>query len=45
MGCGTSTFDLMVAEILDKGSVYGIDVSSKMIKIAKRRAEQRVYGD
>jgi len=41
IGCGTGTLDLMVTEVLDKGSIYGIDIARKMVKIAKKKAEQR----
>ena len=37
IGCGTGTLDLMIAEILDKGTIYGIDLAPKMIKVARRR--------
>lgn len=40
IGCGTGSFALMVCKILDKGSVCGMDISSKMIEIAKARTEQ-----
>jgi ubiquinone/menaquinone biosynthesis C-methylase UbiE len=43
IGCGSGPFDLMVAKILDKDSVFGIDISSKMVEIAKGKAEQGVY--
>jgi len=39
IGCGTGSLCLMVARILDKGFVCGIDISSKMVEIAKRKAE------
>ena len=35
VGCGTGSFCLMVAKALNKGSVCGIDLSSKMVAIAK----------
>ena len=40
IGCGTGSLCLMLAKILDKGSVCGIDISFKMVAIAKRKAEQ-----
>ncbi len=38
IGCGTGTLDLMIAETLDKGSIYGIDVAPKMIEVARKKA-------
>ena len=38
VGCGTGSLDLVLAEVLGKGSVYGIDVALKMIAIAKKKA-------
>lgn len=40
VGCGMGTLDLMLAEVLNKGSVYGIDVAPRMIAIAKKKAEE-----
>ena len=40
IACGTGSFELMVAKILDKGCVWGIDISSKMVKMAKKKAAQ-----
>lgn len=41
IGCGTGTLDLMIAETLDKGFIYGIDVAPKMIEVARKRAQKK----
>lgn len=43
IACGTGTFDLMIAKILDRGSIRAIDISPKMLGIAKRKAEQKGF--
>lgn len=43
IGCGPGNLDLMIAEILGEGSIYGIDISPKMIKIARKKAKARGY--
>ena len=43
IGCGTGTLDLMIAEILDKGLIQGIDVAPKMIKVARKKAQKKGY--
>ena len=40
IGCGTGKLDLRLARILRKGSIYGIDIASNMIKIAKRNSRR-----
>jgi ubiquinone/menaquinone biosynthesis C-methylase UbiE len=37
IGCGTGTLDLMLAETLDSGHIYAIDVDPKMMKVVRRR--------
>jgi ubiquinone/menaquinone biosynthesis C-methylase UbiE len=43
VGCGPGNLDLMIFEVLDKGSVYGIDIAPKMIETAKKEAEGKRY--
>jgi len=43
IGCGSGKLDLMIAKILDKGLIYGIDAAPKMIEIAKRKAKEESY--
>ena len=40
IGCGTGTLDLLLAEILDRGSVHGIDVAPKMVEVARKKAQR-----
>ncbi|MBE9546263.1 MAG: class I SAM-dependent methyltransferase [Proteobacteria bacterium] len=40
IGCGTGTLDLMLFKLLDNGSICGIDVSSEMVKQAKRKTQR-----
>jgi demethylmenaquinone methyltransferase/2-methoxy-6-polyprenyl-1,4-benzoquinol methylase len=44
IGCGTGTLDLMIAEILNSGSIQGIDVAPKMIEVARKKAQKKDYG-
>ena len=37
IGCGTGILDLMLAQVLDKGSICGIDLAPKMMKVVRRR--------
>jgi ubiquinone/menaquinone biosynthesis C-methylase UbiE len=39
IGCGTGTLDLMLADVLNGGCVFGIDISDNMINIARKKAE------
>lgn len=39
IGCGIGTLDLMLVQLLNNGSIYGIDISAKMVKEAKRKAQ------
>ncbi len=41
IGCGTGTLDLMLAETLDSGHIYAIDLAPKMIKVAKKKAQRK----
>ena len=41
IGCGTGTLDLMIDEVLEKGSICGIDIAPRMVKIAKKKAEEK----
>lgn len=43
IGCGPGNLDLMIAGVLDRGSIYGIDVAPKMIETAKRKAKEKGY--
>jgi ubiquinone/menaquinone biosynthesis C-methylase UbiE len=43
VGCGTGSLDLMVAEIVDGGSICGIDISPKMVEVSKEKAEKSGY--
>lgn len=43
IACGTGSLDRMVAEMLDNGTICGIDISSKMIEISEERAEESGY--
>lgn len=43
IGCGTGTFDLMLAKALQKDSIFGIDISPKMAAIARSKAERNNY--
>lgn len=43
IGCGSGNLDLMIAEILGEGLIFGIDVAPKMIEIAKRKANKQGY--
>ena len=43
VGCGPGNLDLMIAGILGEGSIYGIDISPKMIEIARKKAKGRGY--
>lgn len=40
IGCGTGTLNLMLANSLDKGATYGIDVAPKMIEVARKKAQR-----
>lgn len=40
IGCGTGTLDLTIAEFLNDGYVWGIDISRKMIKQARRKVQR-----
>ena len=40
IGCGTGTSNLMLANSLDKGATYGIDVAPKMIEVARKKAQR-----
>jgi ubiquinone/menaquinone biosynthesis C-methylase UbiE len=40
VGCGPGNLDLMIAELLCKGSVHGIDIGPKMIETAKKGVEE-----
>jgi len=39
VGCGPGNLDLIIAGVLDKGSVSGIDIAPKMIETAKKKAQ------
>ena len=39
IGCGTGTLNLMLADVLNGGCVFGIDISDNMINIARKKAE------
>lgn len=43
IGCGPGNLDLMIAEILGNDCVYGIDVAPRMIKMARKMANERGY--
>jgi ubiquinone/menaquinone biosynthesis C-methylase UbiE len=40
IGCGTGTLDLMLAETLDSGHIYAIDLAPKMIKVARKKTQR-----
>ncbi|MCK4417268.1 MAG: class I SAM-dependent methyltransferase [Candidatus Latescibacteria bacterium] len=40
IGCGTGTLDLILAKFLNDGYVWGIDISRKMIKQARRKVQR-----
>jgi ubiquinone/menaquinone biosynthesis C-methylase UbiE len=44
IGCGTGTLDLMLADTLDSGHIYAIDLAPKMIKVARKKAQKKDYG-
>lgn len=44
IGCGTGTFDSMVYQSLEEGSICAVDISDKMVKTAKRKAERNGLG-
>ena len=39
VGCGPGNLDLIIAGVLDKGSVSGIDLAPKMIETAKKKVQ------
>jgi ubiquinone/menaquinone biosynthesis C-methylase UbiE len=43
IACGTGNLDRMVAEMLDSGTICGIDISPKMVEISRERAEKEGY--
>ena len=43
IGCGSGTLNLMIAEILGEGLIFGIDIAPKMINIAKKKAKEQDY--
>lgn len=43
IGCGTGTFDLMLAKALQGDSIFGIDISPKMVGIAKSKTEHEKF--
>ncbi len=43
VGCGTGSLDLMAVEILDGGSICGVDISPRMMKVSKEKAEKSGY--
>jgi ubiquinone/menaquinone biosynthesis C-methylase UbiE len=43
IACGTGTFALMIAEALDRGYVFAIDISTRMVETAKKKAEQNNF--
>jgi ubiquinone/menaquinone biosynthesis C-methylase UbiE len=40
IGCGTGTLVLMLAETLDSGHIYAIDVAPKMIQVAREKTQK-----
>jgi len=41
VGCGTGTLALMIADKMNgKGSIFGVDLSPKMIEVAKKKASR-----
>lgn len=43
IGCGTGSLALMVAKILNSGSMCGIDISSNMVDRARAKSERNGY--
>lgn len=41
IGCGTGTLDLMLAETLNPGHIYAIDVAPKMVKVARKKTQRK----
>ncbi len=41
VGCRPGNLDLMIVDGLNKGSISGIDISPKMIEIAKKKAKEK----